>query len=240
MSRHWLASDVRLPRFISVDAAVDHAHRLLRERRQEFRHRGLSDPVDWLSPPTLAEMLGLTYETTPQIRFEDRADGRVAVGLLDLSKRHVLVSEERGLEVARYTGAHEIGHYLYHQVRVRQHWERELEAAQRDPLEREADQFAARFLMPEKLLTRRLRDNFGDPPIRIDDQWLYFLLGNQTDPDPKDLDLEYALAKSNKNNYYQQIVPLHQQFKVSQMAMAIRLKELGALLYPVTSYRTDF
>ena len=238
MSRHDLATNVELPRFFNVDAAVDYAHGLLRRRRHEFKGRGILDPVDWLSPSTLAEMLGLTYEVIPRIDL-DREDGRVALGLLDLSKRSVLVSEEIGLEAARYTGAHELGHALYHQGRVRQHWERELDPAERDPQEREADQFAARFLMPESLLIRRLRENFSEPPIRIDEKWLYFLLGDQIDLDPQKLDLEYALARSSRNSSYQQIIPLHQQFKVSKKAMAIRLQEIRALSYPVTSYRTD-
>lgn len=239
MNNRSLATNIKLPCFFDIDAAVEYAHGLLRGRRREFRDRGLSDPVDWLSPPTLAEILGLAYETVPKILLADRPRGRVALGLLDLSKRSVLVSEEKGLEVARYTGAHELGHYLYHRHRVRQHWERELDPDQKDPQEREADDFAARFLMPTSLLTRRLTEDFCKPPIRIDESWLYFLLGDQVDPDSKELDLEYALAKANRNSRYQQIVPLHQQFKVSKQAMAIRLQEVRALVYPVTSYRTD-
>lgn len=239
MSRHRLATDVGLPRFINIDAAVEHARGLLRRRRHEFIDRDLVDPVEWLNPSVLCEMLGLIYKTVPKIHLADRADRRAIVGQLDLSNRSVLVSEERGPDVARYTGAHEIGHFLYHQGRVRQHWEREFEPAQKDPQEREADQFAARFLMPEKLLIRRLTENFGSPPIRVDENWLYLLLGDQIDPDPKKLDLEYALAKANRDSHYQQIIPLHQQFKVSKQAMAIRLREIQALMYPVTSYRTD-
>lgn len=171
MNRSSFATDVGLPRFIDVDAAVEYAHGLLRRRAHKFRDLGLSDPVDWLDPSTLCEILGLTYETTPKIAF---ADGRVALGLLDLSKRRILVSEGRGLEVARYTGAHELGHSLYHQDRTRKHWERELDPAEGDPREREANQFAATFLMPRKLLIDRLSRSFFKPPIRVDENWLYF------------------------------------------------------------------
>lgn len=220
--------------------AVEYAHSRLRGRRHELLDDGLSDPVEWLNPSILTEMLGLTYETTPKIHLADRPDGRPAVGLLDLRKRQILVSQERGLEVARYTGAHELGHYLYHRNSVRQHWEREFDTGKkRSPQEREADQFAARFLMPEKLLIDRITANFCQPPIRVNDNWLYFLLGDRTDPDPKELDLEYALARTNRSGLYQQITPLSRQFMVSPKAMAIRLREVRALLYPVTSYRTD-
>ncbi len=236
MSRDGLATSVILPRFPNVDAAVGYAHRLVWSRRQEFGGRDVSDYVELLNLPALAGIFGLTYETMPTM---PRANGRAALGLLDLSKGSVLVSEERGLEVARYTAAHEFGHLLYHQDGVRQHWERELDPAEKDPREREANQFAARFLMPKKLLIRRLSKHFDVPPIRMDENWLYHLLGDQADPDPKELDLEYALAKANRNSRDQQIIPLHQQFKVSKQAMAIRLQEVRALEYPVTSHRTD-
>ena len=236
MNRHSFAADAGLPHFIGIDVALEYARGLLRKRVREFRNIGLSDPVDWLNLSTLSGVLGLTCETIPTLPF---ADGRVALGLLDIPERSILVSEERGLEVARFTWAHELGHYLYHQDRVKRHWERGLDPAEKNPQEREANQFASRLLMPKKLLTLRLSMYFSKPPIRVNENWLYFLLGDQTDPDPKRLDLEYALATANKSSGSEPIEPLHQQFKVSKMAMAIRLLEIGALVYPATSYRTD-
>lgn len=236
MTGQGLATNVELPRFFDIDAAVLFAHQYL---WREFRDCGFSDPVALLNPPVLAEKLGLTYKTTPQIHLAEGVLGRAVVGRLDLKGRSILVSEERGLEVARYTGAHELGHYLYHQHKVRRHWEREFDPKTKDPQEREANQFAARFLMPGNLLIRRLTENFGPPPFQVDDKWLYFLQGDQPDPDPKELDLEYALSRASKNGHYHQIVPLHQQFRVSQKAMAIRLREIRALVYPGTSHRTD-
>lgn len=229
-------TNIRLPCFFHVDAAVAFAHRHL---WRELRDRRVSDHVALLDPSILAEMLGLTYEVMPQIRLEDKVGGGTVVGLLDVGRRSILVSEERGLEVARYTGAHELGHWLYHQNKVKRHWEREFDPDTKDPQEREADQFAARFLMPRNLLIRRLAENFGQPPIQLDDRWLYFLLGDQPDLDPKDLDVEYALAKSHRSASNDQIIPLNQQFKVSPKAMAIRLQEIGAVVHPSTSYRTD-
>ena len=226
--------------FIDVESAVEHAHVLLRKRRHEFRERGLVDPVDWLDPPILAEMLGLKYELVPSIRVADRLTRDNPYGLLILNESRAVVSEERGPAVARYTGAHELGHYLYHQSKLNQHWERSFDSEKpRSPREREADLFASIFLMPPKLLLGRIGYHFGPWPLQVTDNLQFLLCPNSTDLDPAKLDLEYALARASIDFRRRHIVPLHEQFKVSVKAMAIRLQELRVFLYPTTSYRTD-
>ena len=226
--------------FTNVEAAVNHAHVLLRERRHEFRRHGLHDPVDWLDPHMLAEMLGLKYELEPSIRVADRLTRDNPYGLLILNERRCIVSEERGPAVARYTGAHEIGHYLHHQSKLNQHWERSFDSEKPRPLlEREADLFASIFLMPPKLLLQRIEYHFAQRPLRVNDNLQFLLCPNYTDLDPAKLDLEYALARASIDFRRRHIVPLHQQFKVSVKAMAIRLQQLRVFSYPTTSYRTD-
>lgn len=231
--------------FLRVDWAVGHAHDRLRERRHQFRQSGLIDPVDWLNPPIIAKMLGLTYEVVPHIHLEDRLSRDAPVGLLDLVRRHVLVSEELGLEVARYTGAHEIAHYLLHQHGFEQHFERAVDPTRpRTRREREADQFAAKFLMPEKLVRDRCLQVLALPndsgfPIKVNDQVSFLLDPNMMDEDRERLGLEFALARLGRDFSNRPIVPLHQQFKVSIKAFAIRLQEIGVFRHPVTSYSTD-
>ena len=226
--------------FIDVESAVEHAHALLWERRHEFRERGLGDLVDWLDPPILAEMLGLKYELVPNIYVAERFTSDAPVGLLDLNESRVVVSEELGPEVARFTGAHELGHYLYHRSKLRQHWERAFDPNRRRPKsEREADLFSATFLMPQRLLLQRIGDSFGPLPLPATDNVQFHLCPHSTDVDADNLDLEYALARARRNFMGMSVVPLHQQFKVSVTAMAIRLEQLRVFSYPTTSYRTD-
>lgn len=231
--------------FFDVDAAVWYAHDCLRERRHQFRAGGLDDPVDWLDPAKLAELIGLTYEVVPSISLEGRAERDAPVGLLDVVRRHVLVSEELGLEVARFTSAHEVAHYLLHWHGFEQHLERVFDPTRRrSHREKEADQFAARFLMPDKLVRRRclqvlaLRDE-SELPIKVNDQISFLLNPNVTDVDREKLDLEFALARLGRDFLNRPIVPLRQQFKVSTTALAIRLQEVGVFRYPATSYSTD-
>lgn len=226
--------------FLRVEDAVTHALWCLRERRHELRERGLLDPVDWLEPSILAEILGLEYELVPTIHLAERYGKDVPVGMLDLGRKHVVVSEELGPDVARFTGAHELGHYLYHQRKYRKHWERAVDSGRlRTQHEREADVFAGMFLMPKKLLRARVEANFGTWPIHINDNVLFHLCGNSIDPDPDKLELEYALAKAQMNFQREHIVPLYKQFKVSLKPMAIELQRRCAFSYPATSYRAD-
>ena len=231
--------------FFDVDAAVWYAHDCIRERRHQFRAEGLDDPVDWLDPATLSEIVGLAYETVPSIPLEGRAVRDAPVGLLDVVRRHVLVSEELGLEVARYTGAHEIAHYLLHRRNFKQHFERAFDPTKgRSRREREADEFAARFLMPDKLLRTRCSQVLALPddsqlPIKVNDQVSFSLGPNIAHIDRHKLDLEFALARLGRDFMNRPIVPLHQQFKVSTTALAIRLQEIEVFRYPVTSYSTD-
>lgn len=227
--------------FLRVEDAVEYALQCLRERRYAFRKQGLHDPVDWLEPFRLAEVLGLEYKLVPTIHLANLHRDDVPVGLLDLSGKRVIVSEEHGSEVARFTGAHELCHYLLHQRKYKKHWERVFDPNRsRPPEEREADAFAGMFLMPEKMLRSRVEANFCSLPIHVNDNVLYFLSGSSFDPDdPESLELEYALAKAHTNFRGEHIIPLHQQFKVSVTAMAIELRRLKTLSYPVTSYRAD-
>ena len=232
---------MKLPRFITVEAAAEYAHQLLREHRRSFRKQGLHDPVDWLKPSILTKMLGLEYNLImPTIPLEECHGRDTPVGLLDLVQKCVMVSEELGPDVVRFTWAHELGHYLYHQGKYQKHYERVFNPNRPRPLtEREADKFAALFLMPEPLLRDRIEANFCSLPIYVNDNVLFHLCGSSPDLDSDKLELEYALAKAHTNFRGEHIIPLHQQFKVSVTAMAIRLRELRAISYPMTSYRTD-
>ena len=229
-----------LPYFFNVDAAVKYLHDCIRKRRHNLRANGLTDPVEWLHPHISAEILGLSYEVVPQVRVENQTSDRNIAGLLLLNEGRIVISEEQGQDVMRFTAAHELGHYLYHQKHHRQHWERAYDPSKpRSREEREADLFAAMFLMPGSLLFRRVVESFGQPPIVVNDNVLFSLCPNQIDPDSSKLDLECALAGARKDFCGRHIVPLHQQFKVSPKAMAIRLQQLSVLTYPTTSYQTD-
>lgn len=138
--------------------------------------------------------------------------------------------------VWRFTGAHELGHWLLHPNKVVMHRDRpilDLSAKRtvREVEEKEADYFAACYLMPPKLVCAKVRQTFGlKLPIRIDDDIAYWLDPNEpdelsrprVDSDVRELTLAGAISFQGRH-----FKSLAEQFHVSQRAMAIRLKELG-------------
>jgi Zn-dependent peptidase ImmA (M78 family) len=112
--------------------------------------------------------LGLVWEEI------DDGDGPRILGLLDpshqivvLNQRHLEELEANGGRLRRYTLSHEIGHWVFHADAIRSGTLNLVESGRiwcrdgsRDPIERQAEMFAARLLIPRD----RLRDHVPQRP----------------------------------------------------------------------------
>ncbi|WP_271106228.1 ImmA/IrrE family metallo-endopeptidase [Pseudomonas tohonis] len=195
-----------------------------------------------LQPDVAAYILDLEYVELPTLgspAFGLNGQRFRPAGLLDRQARRVAVSTEFPLAVQRFTGAHEIGHWMLHDDMV-MHRDRPVDGSQireaRALVECEADQFAATFLMPPNLLSDLFRAQFQvRDQFIFDDQTSFHL--NPLDPhalllaEEGSLDREIALARCRSFGG-RRLVPLAQQFNVSDSAMAIRIKELGLVRWP--------
>ena len=199
-------------------------------------------PLQMLSPEVAAEILGLTY-----VEFQELDSGpfifrgkrmRIA-GLLDRQAKKIAVATQFSKEIVKFTAAHEVGHWLLHPNEI-MHRDRPIDGSNnleeaRPIIEKEADYFAACFLMPENLLITKFEEVFGKEPFIFDDAASFNM--NPSDPDMllnanKDsLDREFALARCTAYNG-RQIYSLSKKFGVSDSAMAIRLKELRLIRWP--------
>lgn len=104
--------------------------------------------------------LGLLWEVVPD------KDGSVVLGLLDpneariiLNEKHLVELEANGGRLRRYTGGHEIGHWVFHADAARSGTLSLLEGdrvwcrtGSKDPAERQAEMFSARLLVPKDRL----------------------------------------------------------------------------------------
>jgi Zn-dependent peptidase ImmA (M78 family) len=68
----------------------------------------------------------------------------------------VLITSERSPAIQRYTAAHEIGHWILHEDKLRVDGETEVLGRPSSEMEREAQLFAGYFLMPPPLLNRAI------------------------------------------------------------------------------------
>ena len=140
-------------------------------------------------------------------------------------------------EVMRFTGAHEIGHALMHPGE-RKHRDRPVSdhvkaGYVKSKSEKEADYFAASYLIPGKLLQSRISDKFGkSDQIIIDDNMAHFLSPN--DPQAfleSDISTCAAAIATVERFGGVRSLSLASQFGVSVRAMSIRLQELNMVTF---------
>jgi hypothetical protein len=211
-----------------------------RLRREIFRSRHEiwpdrePHPFEMVDPEVAAHVLGLAFHSAPDLSFTVPGRKYETAGILDRQKKSIAVATRFGLDVARFTAAHEIGHWLRHpnDLHFRDAPIKGLEREVQDPKEREADHFAALFLMPPHFV----RKIFGlmfltDKPFVFDERTIN-LLGRAYDteallyPERDSMLRERALTSTKKFNgqYFEK--SLAEMFHVSVGTMAIRIQEL--------------
>ena len=197
---------------------------------------GHSDFFSVLEPEYAARVLDMDYVVEETLgNFGSGRDRFEVAGAIDRRLKTISVSRRFKREVIRFTGAHEIGHCVLHQDEV-MHRDRpvhglSLNQHKLNPKEREANYFAACFLVPEKLLLKTYRSLFGEPPFQFDENTSFFLAHDDPDrlirPEQGSLDRELSLACHEPFHDGQKFKSLAEQFRVSATTMAIRLREVG-------------
>ncbi len=105
-----------------------------------------------------------------EVEFYERdfGEGRKGVQLTDLRTEDdliIAINKNQHEHSKRFTAGHELGHYfLKHNKHRHEHCVDIFEKSKemRDPLEMEANQFAAELLMPTYILKEDLKNNIGD------------------------------------------------------------------------------
>jgi hypothetical protein len=135
------------------------ATRLLRDMWQRRERLSPKDvgPLGLLEPELAARFLDVRFEFHAGLgRFGDRGAQFEVAGFIDRPARKIALSRQFPPEIVRFTGAHEIGHWLLHPRQV-VHRDRPIKGldnniTRRRPHEQEADYFSACFLAPRKLV----------------------------------------------------------------------------------------
>lgn len=191
-----------------------------------------------IDPLIAAKVLGLEIMLEETLgNFGHKGDKFEVAGLLNPQKKQIFLSRRFKPEIIHFTAAHEIGHYLLHpDILDTMHRDRPIDGLKntpnpsRKPEEREADYFAACFLLPRKSLRVAFQKTFKTNLPFVFDHDAAFHLG-VGDPDylldaaddSLDREMSLAICESYKGRHFHS---LSKQFKVSPMTMAIRLKEL--------------
>lgn len=194
-----------------------------------------------LEPEVAAHVLGVEYVEMPNLgdpRFGYRGQHLKIAGSIDRGLNRISVSTEFKHNTVRFTGAHEVGHWVLHpdQVMHRDLPVEGLTTKHRNRKEKEADYYAACYLMPSRLLGDMFSKLFCTTiPLAIDETVAFHL--NPQDPqslllaDDESLERELAVARCESFGT-QRFNSLAKIFRVSDLAMAIRIKELKLIRWP--------
>lgn len=216
--------------------------KLWKNRESLWPDRQITSYLDVIEPAAAAHILEFDYRELPKLHDEidaQRGKNFKAAGILHRSDRVIAISTEYPQPTMRFTAAHEIGHIVLGHSGKIIHRDRPLDSTRqsgpRAPMEREADYFAACFLMPEKLLRNEFKDRFGNIPFFFDDATSFHLDPNDPDrllrAEAGSLARESALACCHSYNG-RHFDSLADVFRVSHTAMAIRINELGLIKWP--------
>ena len=156
--------------------------------------------------------------------------------MIDKDRQWIGISPNFPNEVKRFTMAHELGHAILHKQTV-QHRDRPFDGSfiiSKDAFEKQADKFAAYFLMPGKQVSKVFQFIFGVPKLYINESTVLALgVGN----------IHAFRAKCKDRRGFANVIAqtelyggkpfnsLTKIFGVSAGAMAIRLIELDLVIY---------
>ena len=227
----------RISKLRAASTFEDHAYEvhlaIWNQRNELFAGTAPIHPLDLLEPAVALHLKGFDVRTDPHLgeMWEDGRHIRTA-GIVDQESRVVRVSPAITDQERRFTTAHELGHVVLHPHMTGLHRDRTLSgpSQRKDKLEREADAFAACFLMPAKMIFMRFRERFGADVFRLNEDAAFGLRLGSIDQARRHLryqrDVSLALATTNSFMGVS-FDSLSALFRVSTVAMAIRLEEVG-------------
>ena len=191
------------------------------------------DPLALLDPFVALRCIGFRCDLVDSLgRYIWEGKYLDVAGVIDDSKRTVQISREFDSPVRKFTAAHELGHAVLHDARGL-HRDRALDGGElrrrRDRTEREADDFATYFLMPERLVRSAFENAFKARGFVLNEDAVFALNAGDLESlraaCPEVRDLSRLLAGTTHYDGVQ-FYSLAEQFGVSVEAMAIRLEEL--------------
>ena len=223
-----------------IEKAASKLQRELWDRRADFFPGREPSYFEVLDPELATIHLGVNFALCDTLgKFGSNADRFEVAGSVDRQSNRISVSRKFRADIVRFTAAHEIGHWLLHQGAV-MHRDRPIYGLEtgfnqkRSPIEREADCFAANFLMPRKLVKRTFARLFGSDFV-FDDASAFQLSPGDPEaflrPRENSLSRELILATARSFNGLH-FKSLADQFLVSPTTMAIRLRELNLTPWP--------
>lgn len=200
-----------------------------------WQHDNPPNLLGVLKPEKVIQLLKFAFHKVQTLGVNE--SNEEIAGIINNKDFTIHISSMYAPEVINFTTAHELGHALLHD-QIELHRDLPLDGSQasqnRSIVERQADKFAAYFLMPGKTVKQLFKELFQTEQFQIN-EYTSQLLANCS---PYELrktvhnqrDLSRLIAKCEFYNL-RPFRSLSKIFKVSIEAMAIRLEELNLVKY---------
>ena len=207
------------------------------EGRAEMFPTTVPHPVQQIDPENIAKHLEFDFAYSESLSSWGRARAGDIAGELDKQRRLITISTRFSYEVQRFTAGHELGHLWLDHPGTVIHRDRPIYELRpdsvRDPMEQEADYFAACLLAPRELVLRAYKARFGvGPPLPLSDAVAWNLCGDDAHKllsnGVDGLRFGVAVARAERFNG-KHFTSLAEHFGISFSAMAIRLRELNLI-----------
>jgi Zn-dependent peptidase ImmA (M78 family) len=226
---------------LKIEKAAQDAFNQIWTQHTTVQKYPINSVMELINPILACQLQGVAVNLCYELGcFGQGADKFEVAGGLDRQNKKILISEKFPIASQRFTMAHELGHWILHPDNI-MHRDRPIagldQKSHTKPIkEREADYFAACFLMPRNTVIAQFKNRFGDQlPFRFDESSSFWL--GHDDPqsliysDQKSLDRELALATCThyRMNSFKSLANF---FGVSNQTMAIRLSELQLIRWP--------
>lgn len=191
------------------------------------------DLTEVFEPGIALDYLGYSVQSVEEIgRFWVNGNKHEIAGVIEQEQKAVTIAERNFSYLSkRFTAAHELAHSVLHPDMRTLHRDIPLErtGVVQDWREAQANRFASAYLMPRKLVEDQFRDSFGMETFELTDTTAFALCGTCDEKvhrfyrDQRQLSLCIATTQRFNGCYFQ---PLSEFFRVSPLAMAIRLEQL--------------
>jgi len=218
---------------VEIEEEAKRLRRQIYEKRRDYWPDREPHAFEMIDPEIGAHVLGVKLHYAPNLSFAIPDRKYETAGILLRPRKMIAVATRFGPEVARFTAAHEVGHWLLH-PKEKLHRDFPIKGLEREapnPLEREADRFAAFFLMPSHFVKKMFERMFLTDLFVFNDATAYHLRPYDVPallyPEKDSMIRERALASAKSFNGVHFEKSLAGLFQVSVATMAIRIKELG-------------
>jgi Zn-dependent peptidase ImmA (M78 family) len=188
-----------------------------------------------LKPEKVIQLLKFAFHKVNTLGVNE--SNEEIAGIINNREFTIHISSKYAPEIVNYTTAHELGHALLHDQHEL-HRDIPLDGSEnvrnRSIVERQADKFAAYFLMPAKTVKQLFQEFFQTEQFQINENTSR-MLANCSPTELRKIvrnqrDLSRLIAKSEFYNI-RPFRSLSKIFNVSIEAMAIRLEELDLIKY---------